>query len=41
MHLNFQLSVSLYRKEKITSVNINSNNFTVYFKKDIVVKLNP
>ena len=30
-----------YRKEQIISVNISINNFTVYFKGNIVVKLSP
>ena len=31
----------LYDKEYINSVNINSNNYSVYFKGDIIVKLSP
>ena len=43
MNCIFQFSVVsvLYRKEKIISENIIINNFTVYFKGDIVVKLSP
>ena len=37
----FSVISALYRKEYNITVNINSNNFTVYFKSDNIVKLSP
>ena len=38
---SFSVISVFYRKEYIISVNITRNNFNVYFKGDIVVKLSP